>query len=321
MDIINSYILVKNITALYPFEATCTMLEEFFNVEIERFGQISNVRMVTNHMVNGRPHSYRAYITYTNTVIHGRVAALFNGKLFLNRELIVRSIRLRGIDSFRQNRGRLNIGPRFRQNTVSAIRILEDSDEEFWEIDEANLADSVPTNEQATLPSLAIAAFRPDQLILDPSSDQETDNITQPANTNQTLASSLLALDNTTLTSAASRVNTDLAQSNRRAFFLCSRCRHDFGEDQINFELHVDICKQNDTDSMSIKFRDALCTICISEFGQCKPADLTILPCGHLLHKDCYRSLLQISNLINKCPICKQNVSIHWTGNLLFNFN
>jgi hypothetical protein len=94
------------------------------------------------------------------------------------------------------------------------------------------------------------------------------------------------------------------------SLFKCNRCEHNFGNNQENFEDHVEQCKEKEDESFSSSIRNNICRLCYGRYLQTPVNSMHILPCGHLFHKECF---LRIKDK-NFCPYCNEIVYDNWKG-------
>ncbi|GAM22817.1 hypothetical protein SAMD00019534_059920, partial [Acytostelium subglobosum LB1] len=90
-----------------------------------------------------------------------------------------------------------------------------------------------------------------------------------------------------------------LCRVGERAHYIhCKRCNMCLGKE--HFETHK--CLENKFERCPICFEDMFTSV----------APITTLPCGHAIHNECYKSLLD--NNVYSCPICKKSVAtFNWT--------
>ena len=114
--------------------------------------------------------------------------------------------------------------------------------------------------------------------------------------------------------------HAEQTKNEKRTKITCERCSQNFDE-QNKFELHIEPCKEDYRKSTWNYLRTELCVICRQVFMDRPPADLKILPCGHIFHRTCInkRAREQLI-LISKCPRCDAHFpqENEWHGQIKF---
>ena len=89
-----------------------------------------------------------------------------------------------------------------------------------------------------------------------------------------------------------------------------------YASEAITFALTF-LASTKEASSFSLKIRQAKCIICLNEFLQASPEQLRFLPCGHVLHEDCFKALVQ--NRTTSCPFCRKHFPSEWNGSFFLN--
>ena len=337
------FLLVTNFCGLYSASMAKRVLTDMFEEERARFGRPESIRVETRIGTDLLSERHRAFVTYADTSIHTHVAEFYNNRLLFGTHIEVRITRLSSNDIrvLNQNNAmQLNANTDLSPSNNVSNLITNPSSQTEENNDMHTLPNMAYESVQFTTQPLSniqhntiqssYETAQSTQIVLN-ERISERENITIPRLT--TLIRALSApssqsLYNSNGTSPLSRVapeslnneetgNNFTSKTNQIEAirsFKCSRCKTDFGICQDVFEEHVDFCKINDAISTCVLLRKAKCSSCKIEFAQVKSEDLSFLPCGHLLHKNCLRQLAA-----RYCPFCDHYIPSVWDGNIYLN--
>ncbi len=72
--------------------------------------------------------------------------------------------------------------------------------------------------------------------------------------------------------------------------------------------VHKQACNERERESLSARFKQTQCSICLEQIGQAKPDDVVFTPCGHILHTACYNRNRVLGVMPDNCPTCKRRI-------------
>jgi len=307
-----NFILNRNISPTFDETSARNMLTELFAEQQENFGAPDSILIglpVDRYDFEDAdlPNSLRAYVTYIDTNILGQVAQYFNNRISFGRRLIMNNIlidnpnsplfraRFAGREYFRieGNGGYLDTQEinGYQRIVFSHLNYVIDLSTPIDE--ESYTTDAVHNNMIGGNDNNNMIGGNDNNI----PSTQETDYFSIPNNDNE--------------------INE--SQGNDYVF-RCNRCLEFYGNNQAIFDSHIEQCKNDERTSMAFCIRQANCTICQYKFLQTSTANMRFLPCGHLLHRDCYERMLEMNHEVNaECPNCKARIPYGWIGQIQFN--
>ena len=299
------FILVRNISPTLNATSAKNMLTQLFAEQREIFGVPNNIiiGLPVNHFnfENDLSNSLRAYVTYEDSNVHGRVAQFFNNSISFGRSLQMNHIFIDNISS-----------PIFRARFIGRDYFDIEGDGGYERTMEVNGYECMVFSHLNYCINLTTSIN--DQNITSETIDEE--NEIEETNTLNENASNLPSTQETDYYSLPSSIANEIIQTNGNSF-KCYRCLKSFGNNQTEFETHIEQCKINENSAMSFCVRQAKCTICQNNFLQSSTGNVRFLPCGHILHKECLAKLFEINYPNFECPNCRAEIPLGWTGKII----
>lgn len=346
MSFCSTYILVTNISLNYQ-EATVDTTLRYF---LERRGSIRAENNQSLYMLkicrNETEEFYRAYIVYNDKTIHGDIVTYLNNMYIMGAYIQVRNIFFRYKITIDSNTN-MDVIYNAQNQRITGKHVFSDDLGEYYDvlIDEqitSRLTDFTHgeniSNNNYFSNNIRHDALSQNEILLSVNNNIQStlstlnDEIEQI--TNQTLINLDSSLNNfdfnksrlessqqarcLSFNSNVNEIYTDAMRAiSYASFFKCQRCNEEFGTNQFSFEEHMEQCKFNEISSFSFQIRNAKCMICLNEFRQLQTEKIRFLPCGHLLHVECFEAIFQ--NSIKSCPYCRISIPQQWKGNIFLN--
>ncbi len=294
-----NFVLVRNISPTLDETSAINMLSELFAEQRQIFG-------VPNGILIGEPsdsylfdddipNSLRAYVTFDDNNILGQVAHFFNNRVSFGRSLKMVNVLIDNPNS-----------PIFRARFIGRDNFHIEGDGGYINTQEIQGYDRMVFSHLNYVIHLILPITEESNTSQEESSQE---NLNEASALNQPNLPTTQGTDNTLTPRNANQTN-DTA-------FRCNRCLEYYN--QVQFENHIEQCKLDETTSMAFCVRQAICTICQFKFLQTSTSQLRYLPCGHILHRDCFVRLLRFNNEDHvKCPNCKARVPEGWNGRINF---
>ncbi len=292
------FVLVRNISPTLDETSAKNMLIELFASQRGYFGVPNSilVGLPVNSFIfeDDIPNSLRAYVTYndSDSDVLGQVAQVFNNTISFGRSLKMNNILV--------NNTRTIIERGYFENN--------NNDAGYLYTQEVNGYERMVFSDLNYLINLTIPMNQESHLHI-----TVIDSIEQPT-------SDQFILPTTQETEYYSLANfsDEIIQADETVY-RCTRCLEYFGDNQVAFKSHKDQCKKDEKLSMAFCVRQTKCIICLNKFLQTSTSDIKFFPCGHILHKECFKRILRInSGTIIKCPNCQEEISEGWDGEMKF---
>ena len=312
MSFTSKYILVKKIPLNYQEITVESTLRSFLQRRAENVNATMIIKIIRNE------DSQTAFIICNNKNLHAENARYLNNLYILGAYIEAKNILFRYKEHVQLHanlNGQLNADLIFdgENAQIQGKRVFSDADGEYYDV--LNQLSSRMNNLQLTVNS-SVSNLNTNSM---PRSLSHQSNLNETNRLMSIPTSSNLTLNNNVadIYANAMRVAGTSRQGENMMHFKCLRCKVDFGKSQTSYEVHVDECKAKEALSLSLKIRQATCLICLNEFLQASSEQMKFLPCGHVLHTECYKALVQSRR--RSCPFCRKPIPNEWNGSIYLN--